>query len=37
MIFLAVEFFVYTLLVFLIEAAFNNEDFMRFWTSEAKI
>lgn len=36
-IYLIVETFVYTLFVFGLESAFNNENFMRFWTSEAKI
>lgn len=36
-IYIIVEIFVFTLLVFGLEFALNNENFMRFWTSEGKI
>ena len=32
-IFMIVEFFLYTILVFVLERALNNENFMRYWTN----
>jgi len=33
--YLAAELFLYIILVLIIESVINNENFMRFWTSEA--